>query len=144
MEGRVEDPQVIDYAACAMKGNDDIESYLLKIGMPFELLGPDMWNIKAEHENLVISIAGSIVVFRTKVMDVPKANRERLFETLLRLNTTDMVHGAFGIEADAIVIVNALELENLDFNEFSAVVDDFQMAVSKHYPTLSKFREAAA
>ena len=126
-----------------MKGTNDIESYLLKIGMPFEALGPEMWNIKADHENLVVSIAGTIVVFRTKVMDVPGENRERLFETLLRLNTTDMVHGAFGIEDQAVVIVNALELENLDFNEFSAVIDDFGMAVSKHYPTLSKFRAAA-
>jgi hypothetical protein len=126
-----------------MKDSNDIESYLMKIDLPFEAIGPGMWNVKADHENLVISLAGTIVVFRTKVMEVPKANRESLFETLLRLNTTDMVHGAFGIEGDAIVIVNALEVENLDFNEFSAVVDDFTMAVSKHYPTLSKFRAAA-
>jgi hypothetical protein len=126
-----------------MKDSNDIESYLMKIGLPFEGIGPGMWNVKADHENLVISLAGTIVVFRTKVMEVPKSNRESLFETLLRLNTTDMVHGAFGIEGDAIVIVNALEVENLDFNEFSAVIDDFTMAVSKHYPTLSKFRAAA-
>ncbi|HEY0707201.1 MAG TPA: YbjN domain-containing protein [Polyangia bacterium] len=126
-----------------MKDSNDIESYLMKIGLPFEGIGPGMWNVKADHENLVISLAGTIVVFRTKVMEVPKSNRESLFETLLRLNTTDMVHGAFGIEGDAIVIVNALEVENLDFNEFSAVVDDFTLAVSKHYPTLSKFRAAA-
>jgi hypothetical protein len=144
---RVEDSRLIDYAAWAMKGSNDIESYLLKIGLPFEPIGPGMWNIKADHENLVVSIAESIVVFRAKVMDLPgpnqNGNRERLFETLLRLNTTDMVHGAFGIEGDAIVVVNALELENLDFNEFSAVVDDFGLAISKHYPTLSKFRAAA-
>jgi hypothetical protein len=84
-----------------------------------------------------------VVVFRTKVMDLPDGNREQLYETLLRLNTTDMVHGAFGIEEKSIVIVNALELENLDYNEFSAVIDDFGLAVSKHYPTLSRFRPAA-
>ncbi len=127
-----------------MKGQDDIESYLLKIGLPFEAIGEGMWNIKADHENLVVSIAGPVVVFRTKVMDVPPHNRELLYEALLRLNTTDLVHGAFGIEDAAIVIVNALELENMDFNEFSAVVDDFTLAVTKHYPTLSKFRPAAA
>ena len=38
---------------------------------------------------------------------------------------------------------DALQLENLDFNEFQAVIDDFAMAVSKHYPVLSKFRVAA-
>jgi hypothetical protein len=126
-----------------MKGSEDIESYLLKMGMPFDQIAPDMWNIKAEHENLVVSIAGPVVVFRTKVMDLPPSNREALYEALLRLNTTEMVHGAFGIEDSAIVITNALEIENLDFNEFSAVVDDFTLAVSKHYPTLSRFRSAA-
>ena len=76
-------------------------------------------------------------------MDLPGSNREALFEALLRLNTTEMVHGAFGIEDESVVIVNALELENLDYNEFSAVIDDFGLAVSKHYPTLSRFRPAA-
>ena len=126
-----------------MKGKEDIESYLLKIGMPFEQIGGDMWNIKADHENLVISIAGPVVVFRTKVMDLPERNREPFYETLLRLNTTEMVHGSFGIEGTSVVIASALEMENLDYNEFSAVIDELGMAVSKHYPTLSKFRPAA-
>ena len=126
-----------------MKGNEDIESYLMKYGLPYEQIAAEMWNVKADHEQLVVSVAGPLVVFRTKVMDLPDTSREALFETLLRLNTTDMVHGAFGIEGRSIVIVNALELENLDYNEFSAVLDDFILAVSKHYPTLSKFRAAA-
>jgi hypothetical protein len=134
---------MIDYAAGAMKGPEDIESYLLKYDLPFEQIAPQMWNVKAEHENLVVSIAGPLVIFRTKVMDLPDVNREPLFHCLLQLNTTDMVHGAFGLEGQSIVIVNALEIENLDYNEFSAVLDDITLAVSKHYPTLSKFRQAA-
>ena len=47
--------------------------------------------------------------------------------------------GAFGIEGEAIVIVDALELENLDFNEFQAVLDDMSMAMSKHHTNLSRF-----
>ena len=50
-----------------------------------------------------------------------------------------MVHGAFGLEGDAVVIVHALELENLDFNEFQAVIDDMSMAVAKHQPSLAHF-----
>jgi hypothetical protein len=133
----------MDYAALAMKGREDVESYLIKLGLPFEQIAPDIWNIKAEHENLLVSIAGPVVVFRTKVMELPPSNREALFETMLRLNTSDMVHGAFGIEDNSVVIVNALALENLDYNEFEAVIDDFGLAVAKHYPTLSKFRPAA-
>jgi hypothetical protein len=50
-----------------------------------------------------------------------------------------MVHGAFGLEGDTVVMVHALELENLDLNEFQAVVDDMSMAVSKHHPALARF-----
>ncbi len=126
-----------------MKGAADVESYLLRTGLPFEQLAPEIWNIKAEHENLLVSMAGPVVAFRVKVMDVPRENREALFETLLRLNTQEMVHGAFGIEGNSIVIVHALAVENLDYNEFQAVLDDIALAVTKHYATLSKFRPAA-
>jgi Tir chaperone family protein CesT len=50
-----------------------------------------------------------------------------------------MVHGAFGLEGDSVVIVHALELENLDLNEFQAVIDDMTMAVVKHQPILSRY-----
>jgi hypothetical protein len=127
-----------------MKSREDIESYLLKTGLPHEQLGPELWNLKPEgQENLLISIAGPVVVFRMKVMELPKGKREPLYEALLGLNTTEMVHGAFGIEGSAVVITDALQLENLDFNEFQAVIDDITMAISKHYPVLSKFRAAA-
>ncbi len=127
-----------------MRSREDLESYLIKIGLPYEQLAPDLWNIKPQgQENLLVSISGPLVVFRIKVMDVPARNPETLFATLLSLNATDMVHGAFGIEGKAVVITHTLQLENLDFNEFQSVVEDVTLAISKHYPTLSKFRAAA-
>ncbi len=94
-------------------------------------------------DNLVVSLAGPVVVFRLKIMDIPKTQREALFEVLLRLNTTDLFHCAFGIENQAIVLTGALALENLDYNEFQAVIDDMGMAVSRQYQVLSKFRAVA-
>ena len=55
-----------------------------------------------------------------------------------------MVHGAFGLEGDTVVIVHALELENLDFNEFQAVIDDMSMAVAKHHTHLARFARSAS
>jgi hypothetical protein len=63
---------------------------------------------------------------------------------LLALNTTEMVHGAFGLEGETVVMVHALELENLDLNEFQAVVDDMSMAVAKHHPTLARFASSSS
>jgi hypothetical protein len=128
-----------------MKTAQDLESYILRVGAPAERIDNGIWIVKLEgHENLAISIAGPVVAFRLKVMDLPAGEREALYHTLLSLNTTEMVHGAFGLEGNAVVIVHALELENLDFNEFQAVIDDMTMAVAKHYPFLSKFVEPRA
>jgi hypothetical protein len=127
-----------------MKTREDIESYLLKMGVNHEDLDGDIWRVRdGGVENLMVSLAGPIVVFRLKMMDVPATRREALFETLLRLNTTELFHCAFGIEGSAVVLTGALELENMDYNEFQAVIEDMGMAVSKQYPVLSKFRAVA-
>jgi hypothetical protein len=128
-----------------MKTAEDIESYLLRVGLPYEQVKPGIWVLKLEHcDNFVISMAGPVVVFRVKVMDLPVKDRETLYRTLLALNTGEMVHGAFGLEGDAVVIVHALDLENLDFNEFQAVIDDVSMAISRHYPVLSRWNTHGA
>ena len=127
-----------------MKTREGIESYLLKMGVNHEDLDGDIWRVRdGGVENLMVSLAGPIVVFRLKMMDVPATRREALFETLLRLNTTELFHCAFGIEGSAVVLTGALELENMDYNEFQAVIEDMGMAVSKQYPVLSKFRAVA-
>ena len=115
------------------------------MGANHEDLGGDIWRLRdGGMENLLVSLAGPIVVFRLKIMDLPKARREALFETLLRLNTTELFHCAFGLEDNAVVLTGALPLENLDFNEFSGTLDDFALAISNHYPQLREFVAEAA
>jgi hypothetical protein len=126
-----------------MKTAEDIESFLLRAALPYEAVKPGLWLVQlGEYGRLAVSIAGPVVAFRVKVLDAPKQGGEDLYRTLLQLNTTEMVHGAFGLEGDAIVIVDALELENLDFNEFQAVIDDMSMAVTKHHPNLTRYVDA--
>ena len=127
-----------------MKSADDVESYLLQMGVAYETIKPGIWLLKLDGAALVISIAGPVVAFRLKIMDLPRSGREELYRTLLALNTTDMVHGAFGLEGDTVVVVHALELENLDLNEFQAVVDDMSLAVAKHHTNLARFAPPTA
>jgi hypothetical protein len=126
-----------------MKSAEDIESYLLRMGIAHETIKPGIWLVKLDGADLVVSIAGPVVAFRLKVMELPRTGREELYRTLLGLNTTEMVHGAFGLEGDTVVVVHALELANLDLNEFQAVVDDMSMAMAKHHHTLSRFHAPA-
>jgi hypothetical protein len=125
-----------------MKTAEDIESYMIQMGVQFETLGDGVWMIRDIEPGMVLSIADSVIAFRIKVMaldQVPQARREELYRSLLELNAGDMLHGAYGLEQGAVVVTDALQLENLDYNEFQATVDDMGMAVRNHYPTLSQF-----
>jgi hypothetical protein len=128
-----------------MKTTADIESYLLQMDLPHDEPREGTWIVRGLDglDSMAVTLAGPVVVFRVKLMDIPRHHREELFRTLLELNATEMMHGAYGIEGDAIVISDALQLENLDYNEFAATVDDITLAVASHHGRLAKFWEAA-
>ena len=113
--------------------------------LPYEEPREGTWIVSGMDgvDNLVVTLAGPVLVFRVKMMDIPRGQREELFRTLLELNATEMMHGAYGIEGESIVIMDALQLENLDYNEFAATIDDISLAVASHHGRLAKYREAA-
>jgi hypothetical protein len=128
-----------------MKTSEDIESYLIRMDQPFETIGDNMWLLKEgdQASGVVLKIAGPLLIFRCKVMQIPDEHKEPLFKTLLELNASQLVHGAYALESDSVLLVGALQLENLDFNEFESLVDDITMAMANHYTLLAKYRAAA-
>ena len=128
-----------------MKSADDIDSYLMKMELQHDEPRDGTWVVRGIEgiDNLIITLAGPVLVFRVKVMDLPRHHREELYRTLLELNATEMMHGAYGIEGESVVISDALQMENLDYNEFAATVDDIALAVASHHSRLAKYREAA-
>ena len=128
-----------------MKTASDVQAYLERMELPYEEPREGTWIVSGMDgvDNLVVTLAGPVLVFRVKMMDIPRGQREELFRTLLELNATEMMHGAYGIEGESIVIMDALQLENLDYNEFAATIDDISLAVASHHGRLAKFREAA-
>src|ERR1700753_724609 len=128
-----------------MKTAADVQAYLERMELPYEEPREGTWVVSGLDgvDNLVVTLAGPVLVFRVKMMEIPRNQREELFRTLLELNATEMMHGAYGIEGDSIVIMDALQLENLDYNEFAATIDDISLAVASHHGRLAKYREAA-
>lgn len=129
-----------------MKSKADIEAYFLRAELPHEEVGDGMWVIRGhgDVEQIVIKLAPPVLVCRVNVMAIPPTDVEACFRTLLELNATELMHGAYGIEGGKIVLTDALELENLDFNEFQATIDDITLAVADHYSRLARFRGAVA
>jgi len=121
---------------------DRLESYFLRFDFPYKKVSDTMWSLSAEVSgisNFVVHYDDPIVIFRVKIMEIPSKNKEEFFGKLLRLNAEKMVHGAYGIEGDNIVIIDALEAENLDYNEFSATIDSIIFALTEDYEELKKF-----
>ena len=126
-----------------MRTREDIEAYLLKAALPFQEIAENTWLVRDNDkgENIIVRIDGPVVVFRVKVMDLENAiEREKLFHKLLELNVAEMVHGAYGIADESIVLTCALRMENLDYTEFQGTIDDFGIALSNHYEMLAQFR----
>jgi hypothetical protein len=129
-----------------MRTREDIESYLIRSGLPHEQVEENTWILRDPDsgENIVVVVAGPLVVFRLKVLDLDKVKRlAELFRKLLELNAEEMVHGAYGISNEAVLLTCTLRLENLDYDEFQGTIDDFSLAISKHYEMLAAFRDAA-
>jgi hypothetical protein len=127
-----------------MVTREDVESYLLRLQLEFEEIGPGMWVLQSglDGARLVVNHAPPLLLLRTKVLEIP-ADQQRsagLYRRLLELNAMDMVHGAYGVEESDVILTDALELENLDFNEFQASVDSMQLAVASHLESLAPYR----
>ena len=127
-----------------MVTREDVESYLLRLELEYEEISQGMWVLQggADGAPLVVSYAPPLLVLRTKVLDAPSDQQRcgELYRRLLELNAMDMVHGAYGVEEGDVIVSDALELENLDFNEFQASVDSLQMAVASHLDELAAYR----
>lgn len=125
----------------------DIESYLLKSELDFVEVEFGTWlvrNVEGHGANLIIRIEDPIVVFTIDVMEVPDERVEAFLRKVLELNASEMLYASFGLEGDTVVAGGALALENLDQNEFQAMLDDVTMAVSTHKGILSGVSSPAA
>jgi hypothetical protein len=123
-----------------MATRDNIEHYLIQIECPFESIENHMWVIH-NTANVVVTYEPPLVIFRMKIMEIPKKRREDFFKLLLELNAANMIHGAYGIEGENVVLIDTLQSEHLDFNEFQASLDALLLASTQDYQRLKAFRD---
>ncbi|MDB4950053.1 MAG: hypothetical protein JWM27_2702 [Gemmatimonadetes bacterium] len=126
-----------------MVTREDVESFFLRMGLDTEEVGEGMWVVRSVPggAGLVVHHSPPVLVFRLKVLEVPKDESRcaGLYRRLLEYNATDLLHAAYGLEQGDVILTESLELENLDFNEFQATVDSFQLAVAAHMESLAEY-----
>lgn len=128
-----------------MLTKEKIEGYMTELGLSYEKKGKNVWVVFGEDmglENVIVMIDDPIVIIQVKVMDVPKKNRAELFEELLHLNATDMVHGAYALEGESVILLNTLLAETMDIEELQASFDALGLALAQHYEVLAKYRNS--
>ena len=133
-----------------MLTKEDIESFLIRLsatGATYTEVEPGFWIVRPSPESdlsLAVNYAPPVVLLRIDVMTLPDdaAHTATLTRRLLELNASDLLHGAYGIQNEQIVLVEALELSALDFEEFLASYESMTLALASHLRELGSFREA--
>jgi len=122
-----------------MASTDELDSFLIKMGLPYEQVGEGTWVINPDSAGrrapIGVTIEEPIVLFSIPMFELGtqtnERERESLFRTLLELNA-ELLHSSYALQGDQVVLSGAQQLENLDFNEFQAMVDDMCIALDNH------------
>jgi hypothetical protein len=120
-----------------------IEAYLIDLKLNYLELAPNSWLINDDSRGLeetVVICEPPLTIIRVKVMEIPATNREEFFEKLLRFNASDIVHGAYGLEGNDVILIDTLQYDAMSKEELQASLDAVGLALSQHYPILSKYR----
>lgn len=130
-----------------MRGKEDIEGFLERLDSgtaELREVEPGIWMVRTTAgAEVLVHYAPPVVILRVAVMPLPADHdrQARLCRDLLGYNARDLVHGAYGLEGERVVLVDTLELENLDFNEFEASFDSLTLALATHLGALAPYRE---
>jgi len=121
-----------------------IEQYLINLMLTYQQIDSNLWLLDDEERSLqgvAVMQADPLVIIRAEIMDVPEKNVLELFTKLLELNAADIIHGAYALENKKIVLIDTLQYGTMDYEDFRASLDSFSLALTQHYPILSKFRD---
>ncbi|HEX7940249.1 MAG TPA: hypothetical protein VF488_00510 [Gemmatimonadaceae bacterium] len=132
-----------------MVTSEDVEGFLDRLsvdGASYTEIQPGMWIVRPGGEldaDVVVHYSPPVVLLRLKVMDLPSDERAMgtLARRLLQLNASELVHGSYGIEGDAVVLTEAMELSHLDYEEFLAAYESMTLALASHLRELAPYRE---
>jgi hypothetical protein len=136
-----------------MRTEKDVEAYLLRSNRRYRAVDSPEGHRRtffvdsgAGKPPVAVLVDPPLVVLRVHIGDLTAAvgsgspGEAALFRKLLEFNARQLVHASYGLEDAHVVLSSALELENLDFNEIQATLDEIDVALAQQ---LSMLGEAA-
>jgi hypothetical protein len=126
-----------------MRTVKDVEAYLLRLKRRFDSVEDQPGTFLVETSGgmppVAVRVDPPLVVLRVHIGGVRRgADHTPLFRKLLELNARHLVHASYGLDDESVVLSSALELENLDFNELQATLDEIDVALAQHIPELAR------
>ena len=126
-----------------MRTEKDVEAYLLRLNRRYRLLDDQPNTFLVETSGgmppIAVRVDAPLVVVRVHIGDLAKGEAPGpLLRRLLELNARQWVHASYGIDDDRVVLSSALELENLDFNELQATLDEIDVVLAQQLPELAR------
>ncbi len=132
-----------------MRSEKDVEAYLLRLNRRWRNVegqpGTFLVESSSDAPPVAVRVDPPLVVVRVHVGDAKDApDPAALYRQLLELNAKQLVHASYGLDDGRVVLSSALELENLDFNELEATLDEFDLALAQHVPELAQLTKTRA
>jgi hypothetical protein len=125
-----------------MRTEKDVEAYLRGLNRRYRAVddqpGTFLVEASAEMPPVAVRVDPPLVVVRVIVGDLKVGTDPTPLRRLLELNARQLVHASYGLDGERVVLSSALELENLDFNELQATLDEIDMALAQDLPGLVK------
>lgn len=89
-------------------------------------------------KNMVVACADPILILEQPLFAL-KSDKPEVYKELLKKNT-DIVHGAFAIDENNIVLFrDTLQIENLDLNEIEGSLNSLSLLLSEYCKELVEF-----
>ena len=130
-----------------MRTEKDVEAYLSRLNRRYRTVegqvGTYLVEAGSDQPIVAVRVDPPLVVVRVRIGQLQNmADPATLFRQLLELNARQLVHTSYGLDDGNVVLSSALELENLDFNELQATLDEIDMALATQLPGLDKIGRA--
>jgi hypothetical protein len=131
-----------------MMTREDLESYLLRLGLEYEEVEDGMWLLRSEDgPGIVVQLSPPVLLMRLKMLEIPGPSDEPrvlpLYRRLLELNASDIVHGSYGLDGDDIILSDALDFDRLDFDGLRGSYESMLYTATSHMAELAELVMAA-
>lgn len=131
-----------------MRTEKDVEAYLLRSGRRYRAVDSPEGQRRTFFVDsgpgkppVAVLVDPPLVVLRVHIGDLAGTGgpgEATLFRQLLEFNARQLVHASYGLEDKHVVLSSALELENLDFNEIQATLDEIDVALAQQLSQLGE------